>query len=104
MHGLAADMTRYDFNVSIWLKDQISRSNLVNSFSMIEHSSTQYAKLMQRADVFLVTSRLDPLPNVAIDALISGTPVMCFDKACGLANLFKEDKNSENLCAIPGFR
>ena len=68
---------------------------------MIEHSSTQYAKLMQRADVFLVTSRLDPLPNVAIDALISEHPVMCFDKACGLASLFKEDKKLRESLLVP---
>ena len=44
---------------------------------------------MQRADVFLITSRLDPLPNVGIDAMLLGKPTLCFEKACGLASLVK---------------
>jgi len=38
----------------------------------------------------VVSSRLDPLPNVAIDAMQASTPVLCFDKACGIANLLEE--------------
>ena len=33
----------------------------------------------EEGDFFLMTSRLDPLPNVSIDAMIS-TPMLCFDK------------------------
>ena len=45
---------------------------------MIDHSN-EYKRLMDRADIFLVTSRLDPLPNVAIDALTYGLK-MCASK------------------------
>ena len=38
-----------------------------------------------------MTSRLDPLPNVAIDALSEGTPVHCFDKASGIAYLLSNN-------------
>ena len=80
-----------DFNVSLWIKDQIERSGLENNVFMIDHSN-EYKHLMERADIFLVTSRLDPLPNVAIDALTYGKPVMCFEKACGLESLYKKDE------------
>ena len=39
------------------------------------------------SDALLLPSRLDPLPNVAIDALCQGLPVLCFDKASGIADL-----------------
>ena len=31
------------------------------------------------ADIFLLSSRLDPFPNVAIDAMLAGLPVVCFE-------------------------
>lgn len=37
------------------------------------------------ADVLMLPSRLDPLPNVAIDALSVRLPVLSFDKATGVA-------------------
>ena len=77
-----------DFNVSLWLNDQIKRSNLDGKLTIVNHS-TAYDTLMQRADVFLITSRLDPLPNVGIDAMLLGKPTLCFEKACGLASLVK---------------
>ena len=33
-----------------------------------------------------MSSRLDPMPNVAVDALTHGKPVLCFDKATGIAD------------------
>ena len=81
----------HDFNVSLWINDQIKRSGLENNMKIFEPAET-YDDMIQRADIFLVTSRLDPLPNVAIDAMFAGTPTHCFEKACGLANLYKYEK------------
>ena len=89
-----------DFNVSLWIDDQIKKSGLQNNVFILDHSA-EYNRLMQRADVFMVTSRLDPLPNVAIDALVEGTPVMCFEKACGLESLYKEEKVLEEFLLVP---
>lgn len=80
----------HDFNVSLWLEDQIHRSGLKGELRILDHSSA-YNRLINRADIFLVTSRLDPLPNVAIDAMLAGKPMLCFEKACGMANLLIED-------------
>lgn len=82
----------YDFSVSLWLDDQIQRSGLAGRLHMLDHSPA-YGALLERANLFLMTSRLDPLPNVAIDALLGGTPVLCFEKACGIANLLLSDPN-----------
>ena len=51
-----------DFNVSLWLRDQIKRSGLTGQLTILNHSSA-YDSLMKRANCFLITSRLDPLPN-----------------------------------------
>ncbi|MET0507557.1 MAG: glycosyltransferase [Burkholderiaceae bacterium] len=41
------------------------------------------------ADAFFLSSRLDPMPNVAIDALTAGVPVICFETATGLAEILQ---------------
>jgi glycosyltransferase involved in cell wall biosynthesis len=43
------------------------------------------------ADVFFMCSRLDPLPNVAIEAGLRGLPVLCFKDASGIAEVLAED-------------
>ena len=43
------------------------------------------------ADAFYVSSRLDPLPNVAIDAAAHGLPVVCFEGATGFADVLQGD-------------
>ena len=80
----------YDYSVSLWIDDQIQRSGLSAHLKILDHSSA-YSELMQRADLFLVTSRLDPLPNVAIDAMLASKPMLCFERACGMANLLLND-------------
>lgn len=79
----------HDFNVGIWLKDQIERSGLSGRLTMLDESPA-YSALIERSDLFVVSSRLDPLPNVAIDAMLAGTPVLCFAEACGIANLLEQ--------------
>ena len=81
----------YDFMVSLWLQDQIVRSGLNEKLLIIKNTSA-YKQLVKRADLFLMTSRLDPLPNVAIDAMYAGTPMLCFEKACGLADYLEKDE------------
>ena len=79
-----------DFNVSLWIKDQIERSGLRNQLRILK-CSHEYKRLMRRCNIFLMTSRLDPLPNVAIDAMLEAKPVFCFENATGLESLFKTD-------------
>jgi len=80
-----------DFNISLWLKDQIYRSGLERELTIVGNSSA-YNKILKKAKFLLMTSRLDPLPNVAIDALFMSTPVHCFENACGIANIYKDNQ------------
>lgn len=92
----------HDFNVSVWLEDQINRSGLSSHLVMLDESPA-YQDLIQRSDLFAVSSRLDPLPNVAIDAMLAGTPVLCFEEACGIANLLEQQPLLHSAGVAPYF-
>jgi len=89
-----------DFNVSLWLDDQIQRAGITSQVFILDHSEA-YGDLLERADLFLVTSRLDPLPNVAIDALRAGKPTLCFERACGIANLLQTKPSLAEALVAP---
>ncbi|MDH1256827.1 MULTISPECIES: glycosyltransferase [Pseudomonas] len=70
---------------SVYLADQIKRSGLADRFVMLDETSA-IATAYEEADLLFISSRLDPLPNVAIDAFDSRLPVLCFDKATGISD------------------
>ena len=77
-----------DVHYSAYLADQIQRAGLEEHvFFAGETRAIETA--YQEADIFLMSSRLDPMPNVAVDALAHGKPVLCFDKATGIADFLK---------------
>jgi glycosyltransferase involved in cell wall biosynthesis len=45
----------------------------------------------READAFFLSSRLDPLPNVAIDSALRELPVICFAECSGIADILKTD-------------
>ena len=92
----------HDFRVSVWLKDQIERSGLSGQLTMLDESSA-YSALIARSNLFVVSSRLDPLPNVAIDAMLTGTTVLCFAEACGIANLLEQHPLLHSAGVAPYF-
>lgn len=74
-----------DVGYSVYLADQIRRAGLeAHVFFLNETTAIETA--YEEADLFLLSSRLDPLPNVAIDAMAHGVPVLCFDKTTGIAD------------------
>lgn len=56
--------------------------------------------LYEFADVCFISSRLDPLPNIALDAVTAGLPVLSFDRATGVAENFLGDPLLER-CVLP---
>ncbi|MES2499600.1 MAG: rhamnan synthesis F family protein [Pseudomonadota bacterium] len=78
-----------DVEYSVYLADQIRRAGLeAHVFFLNETIAIEAA--YEEADLFLLSSRLDPLPNVAIDALAYGVPVLCFNKTTGIADFLIE--------------
>jgi glycosyltransferase involved in cell wall biosynthesis len=81
-----------DFQLGIWLNDQMWRSGEQFRIEIIPAlAGEDLERLLENADAMFLSSRLDPLPNVAIDGLYAGLPVVCFDKASGLPELLKAD-------------
>jgi glycosyltransferase involved in cell wall biosynthesis len=72
------------------LADQISRADLTGSVAIL-NDVANLLPAYHSADILMVSSRLDPLPNVAIDALSEGLPVLCFDRATGIADILKQN-------------
>lgn len=88
-----------DMIYSVYLQDQIHRSGLENHVCFTgEMADINMA--YELADVLFLSSRLDPLPNVAIDAVFQQLPVICFDNTTGIADFLKENGFGES-CVIP---
>ena len=79
----------HDTAYSVYLQDQLKRSGLADEVRMLP-STTEIDYAYELADLMLLPSRLDPLPNVAIDAMLAGVPVLCFDAGTGIANVLRQ--------------
>ena len=81
---------QYGPSYSVYLDDQIKRAEIELQLKIIR-STSQIELAYQIADLLVISSRLDPLPNVAIDALLAGRPVLCFEKTTGVADFLIEN-------------
>lgn len=88
-----------DTNYSAFLHEQICRSGLEGSVSIVR-STRNIDKVYKAVDMLLISSRLDPFPNIAIDAMMHKLPVLCFDKATGIAEILIKNK-LEKYCVAP---
>ena len=66
------------------LHEQVRRSGTEDAVVFLA-PTTHLDLLYQRANLFFLSSRLDPLPNVTIDAALAGIPTVAFDGASGFA-------------------
>nr|WP_285292851.1 rhamnan synthesis F family protein [Aureimonas altamirensis] len=85
-----------DLAFSAYLADQIGRSSLEGSVTILD-AVADLGPAYEAADVFFMSSRLDPQPNVGIDALISGIPTVCFEGACGTGEVLAADVATQRL-------
>jgi glycosyltransferase involved in cell wall biosynthesis/SAM-dependent methyltransferase len=88
-----------DLGYSMYLADQIQRARLQDHvFFMKETENIEAA--YEAADILLISSRLDPLPNIGIDAMTRGLPLVCFDKTTGIADILIANGLGEE-CVAP---
>lgn len=78
------------------LHEQLLRSGAAGSVTFLAPVA-DLRPLFDRADVFLLSSRLDPLPNVTIDAALAGVPVVAFEGASGFAEWLAADATLSEL-------
>ncbi|MCJ8142810.1 glycosyltransferase [Ancylobacter sp. A5.8] len=85
-----------DLNYSTYLREQIRRSNLGDSFQLLD-AVDDIEAIYRQADIFLLTSRLDPQPNVCIDTMTLGIPTVCFEGGAGTAEVLASDPATGGL-------
>lgn len=76
-----------DLAYSAWVADMVRRLDLERTLHFLPSQSSLDA-LFALSDVFFLPSRLDPFPNVVLDAFRAGRAVVCFQDATGVAALF----------------
>ena len=79
-----------DMAYSIYLREQQQRTGLCDHVTFIDEIP-DLERAYALADAFLLTSRLDPMPNVSIDAAHRGIPIVCFEGASGTADILLTD-------------
>lgn len=75
-----------DMVTSVYIEHQINAADLGRQFTFFDEQPT-LEPFWDIADVFFLSSRLDPYPNVALDAFSRDVPVVCFQKATGIVAL-----------------
>lgn len=78
-----------DLNYSNWLQTQLTLNGLEEDVVFLGHQRN-LDNVMALTDVFCMTSRLDPFPNVVIDALDADVHVACFEQSTGCAKFLQE--------------
>ena len=72
-----------------WMQAEIRDATQAGTFHMISHTS-DVAAYYSAADAFALTSREDPFPSVALEALSTGIPVVAFDRSGGIPDMLRE--------------
>jgi glycosyltransferase involved in cell wall biosynthesis len=85
-----------DVAYSAYLAEQIERSGIGDDIVFVDEV-TDLDPIYAQSNLFLLSSRLDPLPNVAIDAMLRGIPVICFENATGMAEILASDAATRKL-------
>ena len=82
----------YGFFVS----DLMKRSKYLSGFKLLD-STTEIEYLLSKANCFALTSRLDTMASVAIEAMAQGKPVFSFENTGGIPELIEENGLKESL-------
>ncbi len=82
-----------DLNYSCFIQEQLNTSDIGDSFVLLNEVE-QLQCAYDSADIFFLSSKLDPLPLVAQDALLNKLPLVCFEGASGIPEHIKEDKDA----------
>ena len=85
-----------DLFYSAYLREQINKSDLQDVVVFLE-AVADFEPAYLAADVFLMSSRLDPQPNVGIDAVMLGLPTVCFAGASGTGEVLASDPETRSL-------
>lgn len=77
-----------DLHYSAWLQSQVKNSGLEEDLFFFDETK-DLSPFFELADVFFLSSRLDPFPNVAIDSVKANVPIVAFDRATGFTDFIE---------------
>ena len=81
--------SKADLEFQQWLRQDLKMAEIEDKVKFIG-SRDVVDNYFNAADVFLLTSRLDPFPCVVLEALAAELPVIFFDKATGSVDVLDE--------------
>jgi glycosyltransferase involved in cell wall biosynthesis len=84
------------FDYSTVIAEQIARSDLGDGFAMLAPVD-DVASVYDEADLLYISSRLDPMPNVAIEMSLAGKPVLCFQNSTGMVEVLEKSDITKPL-------
>ncbi len=73
-----------------WLADEIAEAEATGLFHMAGYRNDVNV-FLSAADAFLLTSREDPFPTVALEAMSVGVPVIAFERTGGIPEFLKAE-------------
>ena len=82
--------TGLDAKYALYLEDQVQRSGLNGVAAILKAVSDMEAAYLD-SDLLFLSSRLDPLPSVCLEAIHFAKPVVCFESATGIAEYLARD-------------
>ncbi len=85
-----------DPGMEAYLGGEIAAASATGSFFYLGQRNDTEA-VLAAADVFLLTSREDPLPSVALEAMSAGVPVAAFEETGGAPGLIAEIGGGESV-------
>jgi hypothetical protein len=92
-HGFKVSDT---LDIASYLAEQVERSGVGDRFAFVD-AVENVEDVYAQADILFLSSRLDPLPNVSIDAALRGIPVVCFADASGMAEILAASEATRPL-------
>lgn len=78
-----------DATVRRWIEHDVTASRLADRVVLLDNQS-DLQPIYLGADAFLLTSREDPFPNVVLDAMSIGLPVLAFEGAGGAPEVLRD--------------
>lgn len=91
-HASPSDAS-YKFSID----QQIDKSGLAGRVVVLTGANVDPLPVYRRSDAFFLASRLDALPVPAVEAALRGLPVLSFENASGISEIFEADRSTRSL-------
>ena len=76
-----------------FVREEVEKHGLGEAFMALDEV-LDFREVCRAADIFLLPSRLDPLPVVAQTAMDCGLPLLCFREATGITEFLETDQDA----------